>query len=344
MLKNMKIGSRLTVGFAILVGMLAVMFGLSLFRLGSLNHEIDDLIKDKIVKADILNNVTDQVNIIARASRNMLLMDGRQDVEKEMTTAAEARKKADEDFARLDKIITSDTGKALLKKVIDERVPFRQGSTRMEQLISEGKTAEAKTQLFTKVRPAQLAYMEAIGKLSEFQDKLVQDVGKDATAVYAATRTMLIALGVFSLVLAFLVARLITNSITRPVAMCIEAANKIAAGDTDVMLDATAKDETGALQGAMQKIVQSIQSLAADAAIHDRPEVLAGVGMEGTSFAWLQPDLPHAYVVVLEPQPCADLEIARCRVQFVPVVGAVEGALAEDGSGHLISLECDCSG
>src|ERR1035437_204352 len=85
-------------------------------------------------------------------------------------------------------------------------------------------------------------------------------------------------------------------------------------------------------------------ALAADTAVHDRPEVLAGMGMEGAALAWLQPDLPPAYVVVLEPQPCADLEIARCRVQFVPVAGAVEGALAEDGSGHLISLECDCSG
>ena len=69
----MKIGARLTVGFGIVVALLAIMFGLSLYRLGSLNHEIDDLIKDKIVKADTLNDINEQVNVIARASRNARL-------------------------------------------------------------------------------------------------------------------------------------------------------------------------------------------------------------------------------------------------------------------------------
>ena len=267
MLKDMKIGARLTVGFGIVVALLAIMFGLSLYRLGSLNHEIDDLIKDKIVKADTLNDINEQVNVIARASRNMLLMDARQDVEKEGSLITEARKKVSTDLAKLERMIVSDTGKMMFKKVTDERVPFEQASSQMEQLVAAGKKAEAKTFLFAKVRPAQLAYMDALGKLSEFQDKLVQDVGKDAFSVYAATRNMLIGLGLLSIVVAFLVARFMTRSITRPIEACMEAATRIAAGDTDVTLDASAKDETGALQGAMLKMVQSIQALVADAAM-----------------------------------------------------------------------------
>src|SRR6266498_5767156 len=42
-------------------------------------------------------------------------------------------------------------------------------------------------------------------------------------------------------------------------------------------------------------------ALAADAAVHDRPEVPVRVRVERAALARLQPDLPHADAVVLEP-------------------------------------------
>ena len=261
MFKNMKIGGRLTFGFSIMVLLIAIMFGLSLVRLGVLSHEIDDLIHDKIVKADLVNNIQEQVGITVASLRNAIILDSSQEMEKELAVAGEARKKTTEDFGKLEKIVTSTEGKALLKSATDARVSYRQYGEQVEKLASEGKKAEAKSVLFTKVQPAQAAYVASLSKMSELQDKLVQDVGKDAFAVYASTRTILIVLGIFSLILAFIVSRFITRSITRPVEACIDAANKIAAGDTNIILDTTAKDETGLLQSAMRKIVDAISGI-----------------------------------------------------------------------------------
>ena len=261
MFKNMKIGGRLTFGFSIMVLLIAIMFGLSLVRLGVLSHEIDDLIHDKIVKADLVNNIQEQVGITVASLRNAIILDSSQEIEKELAVAGEARKKTTEDFGKLEKIVTSTEGKALLKSATDARVSYRQYGEQVEKLASEGKKTEAKSLLFTKVQPAQAAYVASLSKMSELQDKLVQDVGKDAFAVYASTRTILIVLGIFSLILAFIVSRFITRSITRPVEACIDAANKIAAGDTNIILDTTAKDETGLLQSAMRKIVDAISGI-----------------------------------------------------------------------------------
>jgi len=264
MLKNMKIGARLTFGFATMAVLLAVMFALSLVRLSALNHEIDDLIKDKIVKSDLVNNIQEQVSITVSSLRDGILMDDRQAVEKAIVSASEARKKITEDFNKLDKIVLSAEGKALLKAAADARVSYRQNGEIVEKLILDGKKADAKAVLYSKVLPSQSAYVSSLVKMAEFQDKLVQDVGKDATAVYSSTRNILIGLGVIALLMAFFVARFITGSITNPIAACIEAAKKIAAGDTNVTLDTTAKDETGDLQTAMQKMVEAITAVSAE--------------------------------------------------------------------------------
>ena len=62
-----------------------------------------------------------------------------------------------------------------------------------------------------------------------------------------------------------LMAWLITRSITKPVAACVAAADRIAGGDTTVLLDVTARDETGILQGSMAQMVASIKALISDA-------------------------------------------------------------------------------
>src|ERR1035438_1014874 len=66
--------------------------------------------------------------------------------------------------------------------------------------------------------------------------------------------------------------------------------------------------------------------------------------MERTALTRLQPDFPHPDAVVLEPQMGADIEVARRRVELLPVVGNLERAFAEDGGRHVISFECDCCG
>src|SRR6266576_1241285 len=46
------------------------------------------------------------------------------------------------------------------------------------------------------------------------------------------------------------------------------------------------------------------------------------------------PDCPDPDVVVLEPQPGADIEVARRRVELGGVLGTVERVLVEDGGCH----------
>jgi methyl-accepting chemotaxis protein len=64
--------------------------------------------------------------------------------------------------------------------------------------------------------------------------------------------------------LAVLVAVFVTRGITRPVSKMVKAADKLAAGDTDITLDVNTKDEVGMLAKAFGNVVGSISKLITD--------------------------------------------------------------------------------
>jgi len=77
-------------------------------------------------------------------------------------------------------------------------------------------------------------------------------------------------------------------------------------------------------------------ALAAGAAVDHGPEVAAGVRVKRPALAGLEPYLPHPDVVVLEPQPGADVQVPRGCCELALVVGGIKGLLAQDRSGHSI--------
>ena len=63
------------------------------------------------------------------------------------------------------------------------------------------------------------------------------------------------------------------------------------------------------------------------------------MGVKRPPLAWCQVDLPNLDPVVLKPQPCAYLEIARGDGKLVLELRRIEGSLVGDLSQHLdISL------
>ncbi|GFO60864.1 hypothetical protein GMST_31890 [Geomonas silvestris] len=261
-MKNLRIGVRLGVGFGLLLVLLCAISVFAIIRVNGLDHEINQMAYDKFPKAVLVNDVVDAANVSALGTRNMLLDPGNQ--QKEFELIAEQRKVVNDRMGKLTKMITSEEGKKLLEQVNSARTAYRASTDQFVSLLKAGRMAEARTLLLGDNRVTQTAYLSSLEKLGKFQDTLVEKAGKEADVVASATRNIIIGLVLAGLLLGIAIAYLITRSIIKPVETCIAAANKIAAGDTDVVLDTTASDETGLLQQSMQKMVQAIQGLVAD--------------------------------------------------------------------------------
>ena len=73
-LNDMKISTRLVLGFAMLGLLLAFVAGISVLKFKSMNGMFDEVINDRVPKVASINEIKADVTLIADALRNMIIM------------------------------------------------------------------------------------------------------------------------------------------------------------------------------------------------------------------------------------------------------------------------------
>ncbi|HIJ89505.1 MAG: methyl-accepting chemotaxis protein [Desulfobulbaceae bacterium] len=265
MFKNMKIGMKLGLGFGVVLTLMLIVGGISFGKLQELGNDSEKLAEDMWPKAQMAYAIQGDLNLVARAVRNILLNTDEAIQQKELTRISEADKDIEKNLEELHKVVRSDDGKAALKAVDDTNKAYDTELKNMLALEEAHKRDAAIALLFGKFREAQTAYLGAVEKLVEHHAEEMHKVGSEAVATAAMAEKIVMSISIVALLLGGIIAFAVTRSITKPVSACTEAANKIAAGNTDVTLDTSGHDETGMLQVAMHKMVVAINALVADA-------------------------------------------------------------------------------
>jgi len=85
MFKNLKIGVRLGVGFAITLALLVAVAVTGVARIGQLSDNLDELVNDNYPKTVLANSVVRAINVIARNLRNAVIYS---DVERQKSLEA----------------------------------------------------------------------------------------------------------------------------------------------------------------------------------------------------------------------------------------------------------------
>ncbi|MDD5250968.1 MAG: methyl-accepting chemotaxis protein [Rhodocyclaceae bacterium] len=255
MFKNLKIGMRLGLGFGFVLILLAAISTIAYVRVGNLDRQIDDLVNDKFPKTVWANNVNANINVIARALRNSLLVKSPEEAGKELARVDAARKAIVENIEKLEKTIRSEEGKKSLGKMIEARKTYVADQDKFLELQRAGKKDEAVDLMVTRMRKTQSDYIAAVGELIEFQAKLMVQDGKEASELSAQTQQMVLIMGLAAALIAAGFAFWVTRSITTPINEAVGVANALAEGDLTVKIDVDSKDETGQLKAAMQAMV-----------------------------------------------------------------------------------------
>ncbi len=120
---------------------------------------------------------------------------------------------------------------------------------------------EAKKLLIDKVHPEQLAYLEKIYKLSDYQVSLIGKERGEATAEFRSGRAMIVGIGVLVTLVSAVLAFWITRSITVPLQRAVQTAQQVAGGDLTADIDVRTRDETGQLLAALKNMLQSLAKI-----------------------------------------------------------------------------------
>jgi len=281
MLKNLKIGMKLTVGFTVLIVVIIIVAVMSFISLRKIEAEATNVFKVQFQKVIVYNKIIDTNNeIVLNLYRSLTIdrdqPDAWQQMDEIVNHNAEQSKEAADYYDQMDKMVDpTGPGRDMFKKVQEARANFRVMEQELEDLIHKHDVVNSARIIRTTFKASREAYFAAVEEAIEFNIKGVEQAGEDISSYVKSSLTISITIVVIGLIVAIILAVMITKMITGPIGICVEIANKLAVGITEIDVHSDSTDETGMLSDAMHKMLTSIKAMYEDAVFLSE-EVLAG--------------------------------------------------------------------
>jgi methyl-accepting chemotaxis protein len=213
--KNLKIGVRLGLAFAVCV---SVMLGLTItakFGLGHVRDDVDLINKDRYVKVRYATDIKDDVGIVVLSAHKLVIAKTPAEREGDLKDIGAARARISGTFKKIELLLVDEAARKELAKLHDARQHFLSEIDVLQQLAGADDPAKLLAQL-NRVQPVQEEYRKVLGDYADSQEELMIKSGEDASLTVDRTSTLLIVAALIGSAVAALAAWGATRSITVP--------------------------------------------------------------------------------------------------------------------------------
>ena len=255
---NLKIGLRLSLGFALVLLLMVVLTATSFNSMTRIQERLDTIVDTNDHEMDLVQTMSESVHIVARVVRTLVLLTNENEINAEMRKITEARTKYDAAFEELEKMPASEAGKVIHARMKEAALIAKPLNDKVITLARSGNDAEATALLMKESGPAVQKWQDVLSENIDLQREGSKHEADAAHAAYKKAVALMLTLGAASLVLAALVAWFITQSITKPINNAVTFAKAVAAGDLTQSIVVDSKDETGQLLQALKDMNASL--------------------------------------------------------------------------------------
>ena len=262
-LTQFKIGTRLGIGFAVVLGLLVAVLLVGLYSMGQLSARTHDIVADKNVKMAAANTMSDNVRNITLAITSVVVAPTEALVQAELAKIGEARKKYGAAKETLQKKISTDKETALMAELDAALKSGAPLNNKVIELRNAGQTQEAIAFLTQQAAPSLKIVLGALDSLVAYEAQQAAQAATDAETLSASARAYMIILGSVAVLLGAFVAWIITRSITHPINAAVSVAETVASGDLSSHIVVNSSDETGRLLGALKAMNDSLLGVVA---------------------------------------------------------------------------------
>ena len=266
-LAKMKVGTRLGLGFALVLVFLVAVTAVGISRMGQIQSRLDHVVGVNNVVTrlviDMRANVSDRVTSL----RILTLMSDAGDMEPEMNRIKEQGRKYDEAQQKLSAqfaLEATPEEKALLTEIKDSEAAAMPAIGKASELWLANKAEDATKVLIKEIRPVQKKWMTALDQLATLEDKLNAQVQTDAASGYSNARNFMILMGVLASAISVVAAVVITRGLLKQLGgepdYTASIAGAIANGDLSIQIDTDSKDKDSLLSE-MKEMRNSLVSI-----------------------------------------------------------------------------------
>ena len=246
-MSNLRVGSRLALGFGlVLLGALALLV-LGLWRMGELRADAEAVVNTKVVSLTSAIGMREASASLALALRKVATPTDRVEGERESQRATEILATYAAAEQRLAVTSSSAASKAALQQVAALKAPILPLIAKARELIGAGNYYDGSALLKTDLMPLHDKWSAGLSTLVDAEQADLRDSIAASQTNYNHARIGMLGIGIVTLLLGAGIAVLITRSITLPMQRAGQIADTIAGGDLSAVIEAGGPDEAGQL-------------------------------------------------------------------------------------------------
>ena len=215
-LQDIRIGKRMALAFAVLLGLLVAVASVGMHELSAVDSSIKTITHDRLVKVQLAHQIENEVNRQSRALRTAMLTSNPSVADSELKKIEDSVPKVADALARLQETIKTPQGIEALAKMIEARKIFKAQEAQIIELIKSRQLDKARESLVENLLPLQTVYLASIGQLTKTQTDAIDAFALEAESNSATGQLLMWVLSAVAVILAMVIAWLITRSITQP--------------------------------------------------------------------------------------------------------------------------------
>ncbi|GBF35104.1 methyl-accepting chemotaxis protein I [Desulfocucumis palustris] len=258
---NMKIGTRLGLGFGLVLILMIALSITGVGNMGKINGDLEQ-IYDNTSKIILANEMMNSMDAISREIQTLLLLQDPGAKQESYDRIQEARKKYGEAFDKLKDMEDSAEGKTLLDKVQNVINDAAASNNKVIELGMANNTVEAIPLLINQSLPGMTKISESLEEVVNYQQDQSKLDFDESVEAYGQARLLMFLLGGIALGLGILIAFFIARSVSNPVKKLTSMADKLALGDVNVEIEANTNDEIGMLSRSFKTMAENIKESA----------------------------------------------------------------------------------
>ena len=280
-MKNLRIGARLGIGFALVLALMVFMTSIGIWRLQTVAQATHEMTQQPLAKERLISDWYRSIHssvrrtaAIAKSADPSLVPFFAEETKGSIKVVGDLQK-------AIEPLITTPEEKALWAQLMDKRKVYVSSRDAITKAKADEQIEEANRILEQTFVPAAKVYLDLIQELLDEQRRTIDATALDINAIYKASWQLLVALGALVLVIGAVCAWRLTVGITRPLGKALQVARTVTSGDLTSHIEVNSNDETGNLLQALKDMNDSLVRVVGE--VRSGTETIATASSEITS-------------------------------------------------------------
>ncbi|MET3444663.1 methyl-accepting chemotaxis protein [Variovorax paradoxus] len=257
-LSNLRIGTRLAIGFGLVLALTLASAAFALVTARSNAEATRQMMQSPLAKERL---ISDWYVLTYSAIARTAMIARSTDESLPVTFAdviSDSVKKGGETMAKVEALLVTDLEKATFKNIVELRAKYQAAKEAVQKAKTGDNPAEAEAVFKNTFQPAAKAYETRVLELLALERKAIDDMSHAIDDANERSFNLRIVLTALTLLLGAACAFLIARSVTRPLGRAVKVAETVASGDLSSAIETGSRDETGQLMNALKHMNESL--------------------------------------------------------------------------------------